>query len=360
MKFTRLHLMLTREILPLFIGMLFLFIVIFELIYFFGELTRYLSNPEIQFIKFFKAMFYYIPISVSYSLALAFLFSLVFTLSGFYERNEIIVIITSGVKIFQFNLPVLIIGFLISVGSFFFDNYIVVKSEHIRNQLSREYFQGNQIDPQTVNIAITKQGIYIASEIDPANSEMKKVSFVENGMRRRIDAQKAIWRAEENIWELRDVRVLRFDEDGTLQQEIKYILKDEKLNEPISTFTAPIIPIEEMNIRDAYNYLQSRKRRNLPYLKNAVDFHQRFANTFTPLIVSLIGLSMVSIVASLRQKTMLIGLLCSVALSVLFYIVRLLAGVAGTAGWVDPWLSGWLPIIIFLPLGILLFLYSPS
>ena len=358
-----LYRMVFRSLVPVFLAMLLLCVVLFELVYFFQQLTRYLDDEQLRAVNYLQVLRLYIPLAISYSLPFALLFALVITLAALYDNQEMTVIHSGGISLFRFSLPVLVFGTLVSLGTFYFDNFVVTRSERLRNEYFQRVFQRERVIRSDVVVAIANEGkrLYIANSFDAEFQELGELSIVDKDasgyVRRRIDAVRAIWDNEQELWGLQQVRIFDYEQDGQIRERQQAILTDPKLNEPVQSFATQSLPIEEMTLGVAYEYLNSLKRRKLPYLDTAVSFHQRFAFPFTPLIIALIGLAMVS---RFRQNTLLMGLLASVAISVAFYIFRLYAGIAGTQGYIPPWLSGWLGILFFLGVGIVLFIGAPS
>ena len=358
-----LYRMVFRSLIPVFSGMLLLCIVLFELVYFFQQLTRYLDDEQLRAVNYLQLLWLYIPLAISYSLPFALLFALVITLASLYDNREMAIIHSGGISLFRFSLPILIFGMLVSVGTFYFDNFVVTRSERLRNEYYQRVFERERVIQSDVVVAIANEGrrIYIANSFDAEFEELNELSIVDKDtsgrVRRRIDAVRAVWDTEQKLWGLQQVRIFDYEQDGQVRERQEAILRDSELNEPVQSFATQSLPIEEMTLDVAYEYLNSLKRRKLPYLDTAVSFHQRFAFPFTPLIIALIGLAMVS---RFRQNTLLMGLLASVMISVVFYIFRLYAGIAGIQGYIPPWLSGWLGILFFLGIGIVLFIGAPS
>ncbi len=358
-----LYIMVFRSLIPVFTGMLMISVVMFELVYFFGELTRYLSNDNLNIGDYWYVLRMYAPLAISYSSPLSLLFALAFTLSSLYDNREMTVIHSGGISLVGFAIPILVFGLLLSLGTFYFDNFIVARSERLRNEYFTTVFQQDQISRSEVVVAITDEGnrLYVANSYDPETTEMRELSIVDKdqtgNVSRRIDAVQAVWDEENQMWRLQQARIFDYGPEGEVTERQEALLADEDLNEPMQSFQTQNLPIEEMTLNVAYEYLNSLKQRQLPYLDTAVSFHQRFAFPFTPLIVSLIGLAMV---ARFRQNTLLMSLLASIGIAVLFYIFRLYAGIAGVQGYIPPWLSGWLGILFFLLLSLALFFRAPS
>ena len=75
----------------------------------------------------------YTPKCVAYSLPIAFLFAVSFTLGQLYARGELAAILGSGVSLYRLVAPFLALGVLLSAASFFFEDAIVIPTFRQRN-----------------------------------------------------------------------------------------------------------------------------------------------------------------------------------------------------------------------------------
>ena len=71
-----LYRMVFRSLVPVFVGMLLISVVLFELVYFFGELTRYLDDEQLSTLDYLWVLGLYVPLAVSYASPLSLLFCL--------------------------------------------------------------------------------------------------------------------------------------------------------------------------------------------------------------------------------------------------------------------------------------------
>ncbi|MEM9424872.1 MAG: hypothetical protein AAF975_08830, partial [Spirochaetota bacterium] len=59
-----LHRMVFQNLIPTFIGLLFIAVILFELVYFFGEMTRYLDDEELQASDYLYVLGMYVPLAI--------------------------------------------------------------------------------------------------------------------------------------------------------------------------------------------------------------------------------------------------------------------------------------------------------
>jgi lipopolysaccharide export system permease protein len=110
---------LVRQFFPIFLVATAMFMMLLSLIDLFAHLVRYL-NYEVPFSQIMKINLFYVPKSFSYALPISLLFASAYTLGDLYARNELTSIFSSGIPFWRFSLPLVFIGLLASVFSFFF------------------------------------------------------------------------------------------------------------------------------------------------------------------------------------------------------------------------------------------------
>ena len=110
---------LLKKFIPIFLGSLFFFSFILVMIDLFMNLWNYITQ-QIPPMDIFRVEFLYIPKAMSFSIPMAILFATSYTLSDLYAKNELTSIFASGVSLFKFTLPLLIISFFCSINLFLF------------------------------------------------------------------------------------------------------------------------------------------------------------------------------------------------------------------------------------------------
>ena len=145
----KLVLYLYRKIIPLFIGAMIFFAVVLNLVDLFMNIATYLQN-NCSVHDILLVMFFYTPKTFWYAIPVAMLFSTSYALSDMYANNEITALLASGVSLFRFTFPILLVGFVMTIGMFFFENNFVVgsydKKTTLQNQLLNKISNENNKD----------------------------------------------------------------------------------------------------------------------------------------------------------------------------------------------------------------------
>jgi lipopolysaccharide export system permease protein len=108
----------------------------------------------------------------------------------------------------------------------------------------------------------------------------------------------------------------------------------------------------DMSLIEIWNYFQlhsqfSRTDKNRLY----TNLHGRLATPWTSLVVVLIA---IPFGAPTGRRNAFVGVASSIVICFAFFIVQWVSLFMGYAGWLQPWLAGWLPNLLFGSIGALL------
>ena len=119
------HRMLLRTFLPLFLVATLFFVLLLQLMDVFSSIWRYFAH-DVTLLEVGRIALLYLPKCVAFSLPVAFLFAIAYTLGLFYANNELFAIFGSGVSLYSLITPFLILGILLSAAGFFFEDAVVI------------------------------------------------------------------------------------------------------------------------------------------------------------------------------------------------------------------------------------------
>lgn len=349
--------MLIRQFLPVFLVSLVFFVLVLQLVDLFSNLVRFL-DLEVPISEVARAQLLYIPQSVSFALPIAILFSASYTLGLFYSNNELIAVLASGVPLFRFVLPLVFAGLLMSVGSFFFEEHVVIDTYTRKTSLTRELLNVNRSFSNT-DVTLLSASNRVVYTADYYNDSTKSLSGLTVLMRdedgrvsRRIDAEWAEWR--EDQWVLNDVVTYVRDAEDRLERSASATFTDDSLRAEPATFRRQTQDVEEMRLSEVRRHIAELRSAGLPYRQALTDYYERFSFALTPFIVTLIA----SVVGSRFQKNILLmSLLVSLSLSVVYYITGMVTGLLAAAGTIPPWAGAWSGFVFFVVLSIIGFRY---
>ncbi|MFP4362428.1 MAG: LptF/LptG family permease [Spirochaetia bacterium] len=351
-----LHSLAVKQFIPIFIGAILFFVLILQLVDIFANLWRYL-NLETPIIDIARIALYYTPKCISYAIPTSLLFAIAYTMGTFYANSELIMVFGSGIPLHQFISPFIIIGFLLSVGGFFFEEYVVIDTFRMKNQLSSEILR-QSTSYSNSNVTI-KSGdnrvIYHADYYNDSAQTLSGVTFIELGedweFVRRVDADWAQW--NEDIWELQSARIFMWNEDRSyIEEEAASHFSDDTFSAPPSRFRRVDRNVDELNYIDAYEYIDSLRRAGLQYRAPLTEYYRRFSFALTPLIVALLSSA---IGGRFKKNILLMSLLFSLVLSVIYYVTQMITVLMAKLDYMPPLLGAWGAFFFFLIIAFFLF-----
>ena len=350
------YLMLFRIFIPIFVVTLLFFMLLFQLMDLFSNIYKY-SAQNTSLLEIGKIAFYYLPKCLSYSLPIGLLFSITFTLGNLYMNNELIAIFGSGISLYKFTFPFLVLSLLICLGYFMFEENVVISTLSLKTEYQQEVL--NQREPTSSNnIAIKSvdnRVVYQAQYFNARNNNLRDLTVLrrddEGNLEMVIKASSADWSGE--FWILKDCRVFRWNETRTeFQETYAAVYEGKELTEDPRLFRTQTRKIDEMDYRTASLWVKDLKDAGKSYNKELSEYYKKFAFSFTPLIVALISCSIGGL---LRKNVLLMSLLISIFVVVGYYVIQLMTMSLSAYGYIHPILGAWSAFIVFSILGVVLF-----
>jgi lipopolysaccharide export system permease protein len=348
--------MLLKQFLPILLVALLFFVLLLQLIDVFGSIWRYFAH-DVGLRQVTWIALLYLPKCLSFALPVSFLFAISYTLGLSYANNELFAIFGSGISLHSLVVPFLVLGVLLSVGAFFFDDMIVIPTFQMKNDAyAQAVKQVTSLSQSNVTVTSPDQRVvYIADYYNDAQKRLTGVTVVVRDPRMsfysRADAQWAEW--VNNRWVLHVCRTFTWDPaTRLLSSETRDSYDSPFLVEPPDTFRKLARSIAEMNRAESQRYVALIRKAGLPYREVLTDYYRKYSFAFTPLIVALIASSLGS---TFKKNILLMSLLSALVISVAFYVAQMLAAILSKNGFIPPLAGAWSPFTVFLALGFLLF-----
>jgi lipopolysaccharide export system permease protein len=322
-----------------------------------------------------KYLGYSIPGILFQILPVAVLLAVLLTLGLMSRNRELLAIKAGGISLYRTTSVLLIIAGLICALSFICQETILIRS----NQLAVYYksvMEGKNPRKKDVRQSQTWFWISQGRVKNPSHSSRERVFNIrlvnkelqelhgiilfELNSRfqviRRVDAQRGDYR--NGIWCFYHGVERIFSPDNFSKVAYREFEKEpfpipERFEDVFALQKLP----EEMTYQELSQYIERLKEAGYPANKHLVDLHAKISMCCITFIMALIGISFaVKIDRSARLFNIGLGLLISFMYWVIFYISISL----GHAGAIPPILAAWLGNVIFLCLGIYLFMSIPT
>jgi len=342
---------LIRQFMPIFFVATAMFMLLLSLIDLFANLVRYL-NYEVPFTQIMKISLYYLPKSFSYALPISLLFASAYTLGDLYARNELTSIFSSGIPFWRFSLPLIFIGLLASVFSFFFDDNVVIPTLRVKNELSRHYLRQTTAENNSDIVIKAKNGqlIYSVDYYDYNSKILNGLSIIEQDSRgdfvSLIRSQRATWMGE--YWEFVNP-IIYFWDNGLLKA--RTLAPTENYREQPDTFRRSAVKAEELPVMEEKLLIRDLKTAGLPYIEAQSDYFHRYSFATVSLIVMILSVSMGG---RFRKNILLMSLLASLSAAVVFYVIEMITMMMAKLGYIPTFIGAWFPVAVFISAGLLL------
>jgi len=350
-----LYRMLLRQFLPLFLLAMIFFVLLLQLIDVFGSIWRYFAHnvglAEVGWIALL-----YVPKCLSYALPVSYLFGISYSLGLFYANNELFAIFGSGVSLQRLVAPFLVLGVVLSIGAFFFEDGVVIPTFRMKNDAYSDAVK-QTVSLSQSNVTVTspdQRVVYQADYYNDAEGRLSGLTVVirdaDMTLSRRIDAQWGEWKGSH--WVLHDCTIFTWDQQtGTLSNEKAPVWDSTILSEPPDTFRKLSQNVEEMDREESQRFVAAIRKAGLPFREALTDYYRKFSFASTPLIVALIASSLGS---TFKKNILLMSLLAALVISVVYYVSQMVAAILSKNGYIPPLAGAWSPFSLFLVLGFML------
>ena len=348
---------LCSKFLRVFIVALLFFTMVLLLVDLFMNLWRFIAQ-NVPASQIFTIMGLYVPKAVSVGLPVSVLFSVSYTLSELYSKNELTVVFASGIPLINFTMPLLVLSIMLTVGAFYFEDKVVVPSYHQKETMQKEVLH-EVISKNTDNVVvITDSGntVYKANYYDDTRKalyglyivhrlENKQVAYI-------IHAQSAVWQKKDEVWKLYDYVLYDISEK---KLAIKSKIDNLNLTEPPETFQRNIVSVEEVSVDDAKQYIAYLRRAGLPYSEALSQYYKKFS---FPFIIFIVVFLSIGLSGKTQKNVLLMSLLSCIGAAVSYYVAQMVTMLLAQFEYISPVMGAWFPVIIYIIISIVLLRYT--
>jgi lipopolysaccharide export system permease protein len=323
----------------------------------FSNLVRFL-NLGVPFLQIGAVQLLFIPRALSFALPISLLFAAAYSLGSFYSNNELIAVFSAGISVRRFTAPLLVVGILLSVGLFFFQEYLVIDSYRQKNELSRQLLNISRSYSNT-NITVRTAGgdlIYSAEYYNDSTQELSRLLILERNKSgnflERIDAARAHWSPSASHWIIEDgTRYTLVPESSEIIAEAFSVIEDDQYNLSPGWFRRSGESVDELRYDEAAQWVQALRASGQPYRRVLTDYYSRFSFSLTPFIVLLLSSGLGG---RFRKNVLLMSLLVSLIASVVYYVTDMVMELLAGSGLVPPLVGAWAGVVLFTAIGIVL------
>lgn len=348
-----------RSFFPIFIGALIFFVLVLCLTDLFMNLWNYISkgvsSKDVGMI-----ILYYVPKTVWYAIPIAMLFATAYMLSDFYARNELLAIFASGISLFRFTVPLLFIAVAMSFAMFFFEDYVVVPTYTKKVHMQELVLQKEKSMNNDRIVIMSDEGkiVYKADFYDDSVKRLYTVYCLirddEKNLRALIYSDNASW--IDGKWKLSNPVEYKNSDEGIVMASVEEELLD-LFDEPPETFRNNTISVEEVNTRQAREYIEHLEKAGLPSAEEKSVYYKKFSFPFVVFIVVFLA---VGLSGKTRKNVLLVSLALSITAVVLFYVTQMITMLMAKFQAIPPLFGAWFPVMLFIIISTMLLKYAKT
>ena len=264
----------------------------------------------------------------------------------------------AGVGMHQLLKPFLAVALLISVFNILNAGWLYPKTSALKNRFETEHLDKtfeNVSGSKNIHILESRNRILSIGALDPQKITGLNISietFEGPVIASRIDAKKISYDQSIDRWILHETKTRVFSEKGVLYRENP---GNDTLQLSLTASSLRDLGIQpdEMDIIQHYRYIGEKQEAGFSNLGRViVKFHNKLALPLASLIIILIGVPLSS-----RKKRSGLALEFGISLFIGFtYLgVQRTLSTAGYRGLIDPAFAAWLPNLLFLVIGVVIY-----
>ena len=349
---------LMKKFIPAFFIAMVFFAFVLDLADILINLWNYIQNA-VPFVQVIRVMLLYFPKALWYTAPLSVLFAVSFTLSGLYADSEMTALFASGVSLFRFTLPLLILSVLLSFGFFYFENTLVVPCYKQKVEL-QDILLGNEKSKNNDDVVVISEAgsiVYKAGFYDDSAKQIYSLTVVieeDSALKEIIIADSALWQAVEGRWKLQNAVVYRYDGNAFTVEEVRE--DDLKLlTELPDTFQNFEISVDEVTAEEAEKYIELLNRTGLPSGEAKSMYYKKYA---FPSIIFLVVLLSIGLTGRSRRNVLLVSIILCVSAAVLFYVTQMVTMYMAKFEYLSAFAGAWLPVIVFFLISLVLLKFT--
>lgn len=305
----------------------------------------------LNFIPYFANLFSYL---------FTFIAVIYFTSKMAYN-TEIIAILSNGVSFKRMMLPYFISASLIAIFSFVLTNYVIPHANAERFTFEERYYRDNPVryDERNIHKQI-EPGVYVYMDNYSNRSNVGykfSLEKFENGkLKSKLLADYIRWDSTINKWKIHNYYIR--DIDGLDEKITEGTRIDTTINMHPNDFQRRDNVVEAMNLGELNDFIAELRLQGSTHIEHVqIEKGKRFAYPFSCFILTLLGIT----VSSRKVRGGMGGHLgIGVGMSFSYILFLQFSSQFAIGGLMNPYLAVWIPNILFLLIGIVMYRMTPK
>lgn len=279
------------------------------------------------------------------------LIAVIFFTSRLARDSEFIAMLNAGVSFRRLMWPYLLTSSFIALLFFFGGHYVIPEGNKVKFNFENTYIFKSNDKGKTRDVHLmvgeqTKVFIRYYRKVDTSARDVRIETFSEGKVVKVIEVEEMHWADTPNIWRLKNFMIHEF-EDST---EALINGKDSSMLMPLNLFPRDFVQFvnekEYMTSPELLHFIKTEREKGRSSLSQyEVEYHRRTAESFTIIILTMIGM----ILSSRKVRGGLgLHLALGIGLGAVFIFLSRFSVTFATNKNIDTVLGVWIPNVIFL------------
>jgi len=323
-------------------------------------LVKQISNYGIPFKVAFLAVLLQMPYIIVFTIPMAILLATILTFNKLNNGNEITVMRACGISLKRLAMPVLVFSFLAAISSFVINEFIVpAANTQARNLMLWALMQKNLPQEKTS---------FSFKEFD-VNKQLKRLFYISKYKNRTLEGVTVLDLSKEGIiqvlqakhaeaqpdkWKFYDAVNYTISRNGKIMNTA--VFRESAMNTAFNLQNLKKLhKAGELNffaLSSYINKIKEKEKDNPEFAELKIKLYEKISLPATCFLISIIGIPLAITPPRARFNR---GLLFSILIIFLYYLLRAISSSLGEAQILDPLLAAWLPNIIVFTSGCYLF-----
>lgn len=308
------------------------------------------------------AIEYYVPFSIQFANMLSpfiVFLTIIWITSSMAQKTELIAILSGGVSFNRMIRPFIITSVLLTIITVISSHFIVPLTNRIHYKFEEKHTRGRHDFGKHIFRELQTDTIYYFSGIsdnDKVGYDFTREIWKDGELTEKIFALRAT-QNEDKTWKLKTGKIRTFLPNNTETIE-EFKDKDFPLKMEFGDFGMPSEFVMNMNYFQLNDYIESERKKGsekIAFLE--VEKYNRTANAFSIIILTFIGVTMAS-----RKMRGGIGihLFLALIIGLCYVFFSRIAAVSAMKIGIPAFLAVWVPNVIFIFLGIVIYFKAPK
>ena len=280
----------------------------------------------------------------------------IYLLVNFNFHNEIIAMKVAGLKITTISRPLLFLGFLIGIASFFVNDNLVPKSYRAAREIREVQIEKKRLKEDgrvysNVTYYSERNQLQYYRFFNFSKKEVEDAILLwldpdTRRTERKMVAKKGKWE-EGQGWTFENATEYEMDPQGRILGEPKNYVS--KRYEDIRTRPEDLLyassEADVLSRRELKHYIQKLEENGIKPAGERVDYHYRLASPWHSLVMMLIAIPLLS--PTRTKKVIAFNVLVCLGIVFAFHVTGAVSLALGKAGKLAPFFSAWFGTILF-------------